>query len=324
MPTRWPELAVLELLAAVGEHGSLGAAARAVGMAQPNASRSLANLERNLGLSLVERHPRGSRLTADGMVVAELAGRLVEGAAELLATAGALRERHSARLDLAASLTVAEYLLPVWIAGLRHAHPELDVRVRVENSTHVFELLAARTIELGFVESPSVPRSLRSRTVARDRLVVVVAPSHPWTRRTHVTADELAATPLVTREAGSGTRSTLAEALAGGTPVTAAATAMAGTGSAAGGDPAASEVRELAPPAIVLASNAAVLISAASGAGPAVLSELAVRPWIARGDLVEVPVAGLALDRRLRAVWRSGEPLSAPAAALLGQLGGQR
>ncbi|GAA1790438.1 LysR family transcriptional regulator [Agromyces lapidis] len=301
MPTRWPELPVLELLAAVGVHGSLGAAARAVGMAQPNASRSLANLERNLGLTLVERHPRGSRLTADGLVVAELAGRLVDGAAELLATATALRERHEARLDLAASLTVAEYLLPAWIAGLRHAHPELDVRVRVENSSQVFELLAAREIELGFVESPSVPHGPRSRIVARDRLVVVVAPTHPWTRRTHVTAAELAATPLVTREAGSGTRSTLAEALG---PATGA------------------EGHELAAPAMVLSSNAAVLISAASGAGPAVLSELAARPWVARGELVEVPVDGLDLRRRLRAVWRAGEPLSAPAAALLGQLGG--
>ncbi|MFE6965375.1 LysR family transcriptional regulator [Agromyces sp. NPDC057679] len=302
MPTRWPELPVLELLAAVGVHGSLGAAARAVGMAQPNASRSIANLERNLGLTLVERHPRGSRLTADGLVVAELAGRLVDGAAELLATAAALRERHEARLDLAASLTVAEYLLPAWIAGLRHVHPELDVRVRVENSTHVFELLVARKIELGFVESPSVPRGPHSRIVARDRLVVVVAPTHPWTRRTHVTAAELAATPLVTREAGSGTRSTLAEALGPATSGTAG--------------------NELAAPAMVLSSNAAVLISAASGAGPAVLSELAARPWIARGELVEVPVDGLDLRRRLRAVWRAGEPLSAPAAAMLGQLGG--
>lgn len=292
---------MLELLAAVGVHGSLGAAARAVGMAQPNASRSIANLERNLGLSLVERHPRGSRLTADGLVVAELAGRLVDGAAELLATATALRERHEARLDLAASLTVAEYLLPAWIAGLRHAHPALDVRVRVENSTQVFELLAARTIELGFVESPSMPRGLHSRIVARDRLVVVVAPSHPWTRRTHLTPAELAATPLVTREAGSGTRSTLAEAL--------------------GDEAAGAGGRELPEPAMVLSSNAAVLISAASGAGPAVLSELAARTWIARGELVEVPVEGLDLGRRLRAVWRTGEPLSAPAAALLGQLG---
>ncbi|HEY1106462.1 MAG TPA: LysR family transcriptional regulator, partial [Agromyces sp.] len=105
MPTRWPDLAVLELLAAIGEHGSLGAAARAVGMAQPNASRAIATLERNLGLSLVERHPRGSRLTADGVVVAEQAARLVDGAGELLATSRALRERHEARLDIAASLT---------------------------------------------------------------------------------------------------------------------------------------------------------------------------------------------------------------------------
>ncbi|UOQ87911.1 LysR family transcriptional regulator [Agromyces endophyticus] len=305
MPTRWPDLAVLELLAAIGEHGSLGAAARAVGMAQPNASRAIATLERNLGLSLVERHPRGSRLTADGVVVAEQAARLVDGAGELLATSRALRERHEARLDIAASLTVAEYLLPAWIAGLRHAHPDLDVRVRVENSTQVFELLAERTIDLGFVESPTVPRGLHSRTVARDRLVVVVAASHPWTRRTHVTPDELAATPLVSREPGSGTRSTLAEALG------------AGRG---GGTAPEFAAPELAAPAMVLSSNAAVLISAASGAGPAVLSELAVRPWIARGELVEVPVEGLDLRRRLRAVWRTGEPVSTPAAALLGQL----
>ncbi|MDF0512262.1 LysR family transcriptional regulator [Agromyces sp. H3Y2-19a] len=303
MPTRWPDLAVLELLSAIGEHGSLGAAARAVGMAQPNASRAIATLERNLGLSLVERHPRGSRLTADGVVVAELAARLVDGAGELLATSRALRERHEARLDLAASLTVAEYLLPAWIAGLRHAHPELDVRVRVENSTQVFDLLADRAIDLGFVESPSVPRGLHSRAVARDRLVVVVAPSHPWTRRTHVTAHELATTPLVSREPGSGTRSTLAEALGAG-----------GVGGAG--------VPELSRPAMVVSSNAAVLISAASGAGPAVLSELAVRPWVARGELVEVPVEGLDLRRRLRAVWRGGEPLAAPAAALLGELQG--
>ncbi|MBM7832904.1 DNA-binding transcriptional LysR family regulator [Agromyces cerinus] len=293
MPTRWPDLAVLELLVAIGRHGSLGRAARSVDMAQPNASRAIAGLERSLGLTLIERHSRGSRLTADGEAIAELAGRLLVGADDLLAAATARRGHHESRLELAASLTVAEYLLPAWVAGLRRGNPELDVRMRVENSTRVFELLESHEIELGFVESPGVRRGLHSRTVAVDRLVVVVSPTHAWARRSQITLDELAATPLVTREAGSGTRSTLADALDGRTP---------------------------AEPSLVVASNAAVLIAAASGAGPTVLSDLATRPWVARGELVEVAVAGLDLTRRLRAVWRRGDVLSTPAATLLGEL----
>ncbi|MFB6610920.1 LysR family transcriptional regulator [Agromyces sp. NPDC056379] len=297
MPHRWPDLAVLELLVAIGRHGSLGAAARSVDMAQPNASRSIAGLERSLGLTLIERHARGSRLTPDGEAIAELAGRIVTGADDLLTAATARREHHELRLDLAASLTVAEYLLPAWISELRCSHPVLDVRMRVENSSQVLELLESHEIDLGFIESPAVRRGLHSRTVATDRLVVVVSPRHPWARRSRVTLDELAATPLVTREAGSGTRSTLADALDGRTPV---------------------------EPALVVASNAAVLVAAASGAGPAVLSDLATRPWTARGELVEVAVDGLDLVRRLRAVWRRGDVLSAPAAALLGEVSGRR
>lgn len=297
MPSRWPDLAVLELLVAITTHGGLGGAARAVGMAQPNASRAITGLERSLGLTLVERRSRGSRLTADGVVIAELAQRPLDDASALLAMGEALRGTHDAEIDVAASLTVAEYLLPAWIARLRDSHPDLDVRLRVENSARVFDLLEAREIDLGFVESPTVRHGMHSRTVATDRLVVVAAPGHPWAALAELAVDDLVATPLIARERGSGTRSTLARALGG---------------------------RELADPALELGSNTAVLVSAASGAGPTVISEYAAHLWIARGDLVEIPLAGHTLRRRLRAVWRRGERMSEPVAALLLELGDRR
>jgi len=280
---RWPDLAVLELLVAVAEHGGLGAAARAVGMAQPNASRAITRLEADLGLDLVARHPRGSRLTPEGTAVADWARRVLDDARELMTASAALRADRAAHLDVAASLTVAEYLAPAWLARLRRARPELEVQLRVANSAEVFALVASGACELGFVETPRVPAGLRSVTVADDRLVVVVAPDHPWARRRRLTPAELAATPLVVREGGSGTRATLAAAL----------------------DRLGIPEHELAAPSLELGSNAAVRVSAAAGAGPAVLSELAVAGWIARGDLVEVPVDGLELRRRLRAVRRA-------------------
>ncbi|HVW32340.1 MAG TPA: LysR substrate-binding domain-containing protein, partial [Acidimicrobiia bacterium] len=56
---------------------------------------------------------------------------------------------------------------------------------------------------------------------------------------------------------------------------------------------------------------------AAAGVGPAVIRRLAVARAVATGHLVVIPVAGLNLRRRLRAVWRSKEPLAPLAAALL-------
>lgn len=292
----WPDLAVLELLVAVAEHGSLGAAARAVGMAQPNASRALSRYETELGLALITRHPRGSRLTAEGAAVADWARRVLDDARELMTATEALRSGRQAQLDVAASLTIAEYLAPAWLATLRRARPELEVRLRVANSAEVFRLVDGGECELGFVETPRVAAGLRGTAVADDRLLVVVAPDHPWARRrTPITPAELAATALVVREGGSGTRATLAVAFS-----------EHGIADA-----------DLAPPALELGSNAAVRASVVAGAGPAVLSELAVAGWVARGELVEVPVEGLELRRRLRAVWRPGTRPSESAAELV-------
>jgi DNA-binding transcriptional LysR family regulator len=287
MPHHWPELAVLELFVAVAEHGSLSAAARAVDMAQPNATRAIARLERSFGIQLIDRHPRGSRLTADGAVVMDWARTVLDSAEQLRVATEALHSKRHSQLTVAASMTVAESFMPVWLAELRRTHPDLAIKLRVHNSEEVFDLIADRACDIGFVESPSVRTGLRSTAVAHDRLVVVVAPDHPWSRRRRpVTPVELARTPLVVREPGSGTRTTLETALGAVTPVA---------------------------PLLELNSNTAVRVSVAAGVGPAVLSELAVAALLKTGELVAVPTDGLPLDRTMRAVW--GRPTDTDGAA---------
>lgn len=290
----WPDLRVLELLAAVADRGSLGAAARSVGMAQPNASRAVSTLEDRLGIPLLVRHPRGSRLTPEGEVVAARAVDLLAGAEELVALGDALRTSHGAHLDVAASMTVAEHLVPQWLVRLRRHLPGADVRLQVMNSDAVHDAVLEGTCDLGFVETPGTRRRLHTRVVTTDRLALVVAPDHPWTRLGRaLTPRELAATQLVEREEGSGTRMTLERALAD---------TLAGVGTA--------------PPALQLGSNAAVRSAVLAGAGAAALSELVVGADLAAGTLVEVPVAGLDLRRQIRAVWRGRHP-SVPAARMV-------
>jgi DNA-binding transcriptional LysR family regulator len=290
---RTPDLESLRLLVLVAELESLGRAAGRLGISQPSASRRLTTLERGLGLVLVDRTRRGSRLTLAGRVVAGHARRVLDELDDLLAGAGRLRDRREAELRVAASLTIAEYLLPAWIGELRARRPELYIGLRVTNSAHVPELVESGEADVGFIEGPHLARVMSTRQVAEDRLVVVADPGHPWARRREpLTARELSRTPLVLRESGSGTRQTLDRALH-----------LAGC----------SRARAL----VELGSTTAVRGTVVAGTGPAVLSELAVRRDLDDGLLVAVEVTGVDLTRELRAVWPTGRRLVGPAAELV-------
>ncbi|WP_416483856.1 LysR family transcriptional regulator [Streptomyces sp. CL12] len=286
---RVPDLAALELLLAVARLGSLGAAAREVGITQPAASSRVRSMERQLGVALVDRSPRGSRLTDAGVLVTDWARRVVEAAAAFDAGARALRDRRDSRLRVAASMTIAEYLLPGWLLALHAERPDTAVSLLAGNSARVAELLLSGEADLGFVEGLSVPAGLDAVVIGHDRLIVVTAPGHPWARRRRpLSPQELGETPLILRERGSGTRQVLDAALGG-----------------------------LARPLIELSSTTAVKASAVSGAGPSVLSELAVREELALRRLVAVPVEGVSLRRDLRAVWPKGHRPTGPARDLL-------
>ena len=289
---RVPDLGALELLLAVIRLGSLGRAAAELGVTQPAASARIAGMERQIGVPLLERSPRGSRPTEAGSLVAEWAGPVFAAAQALDAGISALRERRDARLRVSASLTVAEYLMPRWLMALHAALPGTAVTLRAANSADVAAQVLAGEADLGFVEGLRIPAGLDEVQIAADRLLLVVGLDHPWARRrVPVGGAELAATALVLREQGSGTREVLDRALApyGGT----------------------------ATPLLVLASTTALKAAAVSGAGPVVLSELAVADELARGRLVAVPLADLDLSRPLRAVWPTGTRPAGPARDLL-------
>lgn len=289
--SRVPDLDSLVLLLTVDSEGSLGRAAVVHGLSQPAVSARIRSMEHLVGFPLVERGARGSTLTPAGRLVAGWA-RGVLDAAEVLGTGlASLRDDNAHRLRVAASMTVAEHLLPGWLVRLSTAQADVTVSLAAMNSQAVEEAVLDRRADLGFVEGPQVSSALDRQVVATDRLVLVVPPTHPWARLRSVAAVELAATRLVQREPASGTRGAMEEALAVHGP--------------------------MAAPLLELSTTNAVRSAVAAGAGPAVISGLAVVDDVTAGRLVEVEVTGVALVRRLRAVWPRGQRPSGPARTLL-------
>lgn len=284
-----PELASFELLLAIAETGSLGGAARELGLTQQGVSRRLASMEAQAGVALAVRTTRGSDLTPAGVVVAEWASRLLEVARDIDAGLGSLRERGRQRIKVVASQTIAEHLMPHWLLSLQaaHRHGGTAPHVILTATTSEQAIASVRhgTADLGFVEKPRPLTGLGSCVVGHDELVVVVAPNHKWARRSPViSALELAQTPLVCREPHSGIRDSLTVALL----------------QALGGN-----VRQ-PPPVLELSSAAAVRAAVLAGAGPAVMSRLAVGDDLAVGRLHAIAVPELDLRRQLRAIWLGG------------------
>lgn len=283
MASSFPDLPALELFVAIAEAGSIGGGARQVGIAQPNASKLMRQLESAAGTALLKRGPRGSQPTIRGATVLTAAKDLIAQAQAFNSALQATSERRVEDIRVAASMTVAESLLPRWMAQWRREVPYARTTLEVLNSSEVIAKIKHSEIDLGFIETPQLPVGMNASVVAEDELVVIVSADHPWSELSgRLSLTELARTPLIVRERGSGTREALEQMLVGCDPV---------------------------PPAQVLHSNTAVRTGVASGAGPAVLSQLAAASQLGTGEVLQVPLDVTLPRRPLTAVWSGARTL---------------
>ncbi|MGF2949645.1 LysR family transcriptional regulator [Microbacterium alcoholitolerans] len=280
-----PEIDALELLSAAVRYGSISAAARECGVSQQSASTRLRGVERQLGMELFLRTPHGVVPTPEGETVASWAADVLAGAERFRAGVETLRDERRRELTVAASQTVAAHMVPAWLVVLRERQMRAGrtptaVRMLTGNSNQVADLVRGGAVDLGFIESTTVPANLSQSVVGMDALALVVDPGHPWARRETVSLGEVADAGLVAREAGSGTRQTWEDAVRDRLG------------------------RDAAAPAIVLPTSAAVRLAVAEGLAPAMLSRLAVIDDIRLARLVEVPMEGPPVVRPITALWR--------------------
>ena len=258
----------LRVFVAVAERQHVTRAAEALHMAQSAASAAIAALESRHGTKLFHRVGRGIELTEAGaLFLAEARAVLARAdAAELVLSELAGLVRGTLRVQ--ASQTIASYWLPRHLVAFRRAHPGVEVRLAVGNTAQVAAAVHDGSVELGFVEGTVHDPVLHSERVARDQIVLVVGPGHPWAARDALAPDELVHSEWVLREPGSGTRAAFEHALAGfGVPF------------------------EQLRVALELPGNEAVRAAVEAGLGATALSASVVAPSIEAGLLHLVPLA---------------------------------
>lgn len=204
----------VRIFAAIVEHGGFTKAAQILRLSQPAVSKSLNELERQLHVTLLDRSGKSVALTEAGRTLYARAGELfgVERAAER-----ELRELRGLKrgvLRVAASTTIATYLLPPYLGRFHTRHPNVRIRTTSANTRAVLRALLEFRADVALVEGPIEHPRVQVVPWREDELVVIAAPDHPMVAIQPVDVKRLADEQFLVREPGSGTRVVTQRALA--------------------------------------------------------------------------------------------------------------
>jgi len=263
----------LALFHAVAQAGGISRGAERLHVSQPAVSKQIKELEDALGIRLLERLPRGSRLTDGGKLLAQYVQRMAVVEEETARAIEEFRGLKRGRLAVGASTTIGAYLLPQVFGEFHRQHPDIELELEIANTETIQNQLMAGSIEIGLTEGLMEAEHLDSEVFHEDELVAIAPRGHLLLKQKRVTARELCREPFILREAGSGTRAVVERAL-GKRGLT-------------------------VKPVLSLASPEAIKRAVIAGVGIAIVSRLAISCELQIGSLAVIPIKDLVIRRPL-------------------------
>lgn len=191
------EIHQLRYFVAAAEAGSMTLAARRCRVAQPSLSQQIRKLEDGLEVALFDRVGRGIALTEAGRALLPRARRILAEVAETRENLRAEVESGAGRLAIGAIPTIAPYLLPPVLAGLRSEFPGCELVVREDLTANLVEAVVHHELDVAITSTPIDHELVEVEVVGREELLVVAPAAHPLAGIGRLTLDDLREQPTV-------------------------------------------------------------------------------------------------------------------------------
>ena len=196
----------LKVFCAVADTGSFSKASKMVNLTQPAVSLQIQALEESYETALFERSGKNITLTPAGKLLYQYAKDILNLYSSVEKEINNLTGLSKGSLQIGASSTIGNYLLPTVIIAFKKKYPKIDVNLFVSNTKGIIELLNAGRIDIGLVEGDVPKQSLDVEKLLEDELVLIMPPDHLWVKRKNISVSELLSQSVIMREDGSGTR----------------------------------------------------------------------------------------------------------------------
>lgn len=272
----------LEIFIAVAETAQVTKASKKLFVTQSAVSMALAELENQLGGSLFDRHGRSLILNARGRYLLPLGKDIIAQVANIETIMSERNDKLSGQINIAASSSVGNYILPYLIGAFKKAHPRVLINMLVYNTKLVEGMVKDGTVDLGFVEgSLGDSEDILARPWFQDELVVLAAPSDPLANNEYYDLErDLPNSRWIMRERGSGTAAIFQEKL--------------------------KKYADKVNIVMEMGHPESVKRAVESGVGIACLSALTICREVENGWLKSMKIEGLDMKRQLQIISRKG------------------
>lgn len=276
----------IETFLAASENLSLSETAKQLHLSQPAVSHQIKSLEKELNVRLFVRSNTGLQLTEAGRLMLPWARRLLHDTNDLKEMMSSLQDDIVGELRIACSTTGGKYILPQLAARFSQQYPGILVRILACGPEQAAINLLEGEAHLGVVSTEVDDTSLESQKFFRDVITLIVPSTHRWVFRKKIDPAELLEEPIIMREETSGTRKVVLAELAKH-------------------DISLDDLNIF----LELGNAEAIVRTVAAGYGISFVSSLASACPLERGNVTDIDVEGMTLERN---VYMVRKRISAP------------
>ncbi|MGZ3591838.1 MAG: LysR family transcriptional regulator [Thermodesulfobacteriota bacterium] len=190
----------------VAKHRSFSKAAEELFISQPAVTKHIKELERRVGMGLIQRRKGGFSLTEAGKIIFRYSHKISSHLMEMENVLGNLQKDHRGLLKIGTTESYSRCLMPRLLSGFQAAHPAFKIALDVGNSDEIERNLLIYKNDLGLVGLTKTSSKLEAIPFLKEPLVLIVSPDHSLAKRKVVSLRELEGYPFIIRAKGSTTR----------------------------------------------------------------------------------------------------------------------
>lgn len=197
-----PTLKQLNYLCAVAKFRHFGQAAKSCHVSQPTLSAGIAELEDNLGITLVERDNKNVLLTDVGQSIVTRAQRILTHVDDLVSLAESAGKPFTGSLHLGVIPTIAPFLLPQFLPRFRKKYPDCQLFIREDLSANLIERLRAGELDVVLLALPYPTDGLDVEHLFHDEFLLAYYEQHPLADKSPLLSSDLQGRDVLLLEDG--------------------------------------------------------------------------------------------------------------------------
>lgn len=179
-------------------------AAEELFITQPAVTKHIQEIEIFYQCKLFERNGTKIKLAKAGEILLKHAEKIFTIYDDIAFDLATLNENVKGSIKLGASTTVAQYVLPQYLALFKQKFPDIHIELTDGNTEYIENLLTDNKIDFGIVEGQSKRQHIKYTPFIKDEIVLCTSTENPDVKKSVITLNELQKLPLIIREQGSG------------------------------------------------------------------------------------------------------------------------